>query len=447
METDAALLWGFLILLLFVVATVTGLLIHSGLLTTVEVQTCKPDIGEIKIAYKFARGPYKESGMLYTQVHTLLPQYRTIGVYYDDPKTKQAHKLRYIVGIIISENGSATPPEHVKVLEDHGYHFATFPAIDHAVQTRFPFKSTISIIVAIMKVYPAIREYIEYRSLCARPFLEVYDNDKNEIIFVGPLARQDDFYVPEVQQEEDEDNRDEDYDDDRTENSSRSWDESASFVRGNEINDSECSESVGGDDSSSFARPLPPPPLNPSASHDSSLPPRQQAPGMPDYDLNDSDCSESLEDDSSSPPTLLPQPPVPQHTASHSDVPSESFLLSEPPHVPQAAGVPPETFLRSPVVAAPPQNVASPVVIAAPAPIPEANLLEAAAALPAEAVPVVDVGESVESASVGGAESDANTASSFEEIDEKEAASIPEVEAMNGSRSASLRKEDDEGER
>ncbi|XP_068209900.1 testis-expressed protein 264 homolog isoform X4 [Palaemon carinicauda] len=392
METDAALLWGFLILLLFVVATVTGLLIHSGLLTTVEVQTCKPDIGEIKIAYKFARGPYKESGMLYTQVHTLLPQYRTIGVYYDDPKTKQAHKLRYIVGIIISENGSATPPEHVKVLEDHGYHFATFPAIDHAVQTRFPFKSTISIIVAIMKVYPAIREYIEYRSLCARPFLEVYDNDKNEIIFVGPLARQDDFYVPEVQQEEDEDNRDEDYDDDRTENSSRSWDESASFVRGNEINDSECSESVGGDDSSSFARPLPPPPLNPSASHDSSLPPRQQAPGMP-------------------------------------------------------AGVPPETFLRSPVVAAPPQNVASPVVIAAPAPIPEANLLEAAAALPAEAVPVVDVGESVESASVGGAESDANTASSFEEIDEKEAASIPEVEAMNGSRSASLRKEDDEGER
>ncbi|XP_068209899.1 testis-expressed protein 264 homolog isoform X3 [Palaemon carinicauda] len=393
METDAALLWGFLILLLFVVATVTGLLIHSGLLTTVEVQTCKPDIGEIKIAYKFARGPYKESGMLYTQVHTLLPQYRTIGVYYDDPKTKQAHKLRYIVGIIISENGSATPPEHVKVLEDHGYHFATFPAIDHAVQTRFPFKSTISIIVAIMKVYPAIREYIEYRSLCARPFLEVYDNDKNEIIFVGPLARQDDFYVPEVQQEEDEDNRDEDYDDDRTENSSRSWDESASFVRGNEINDSECSESVGGDDSSSFARPLPPPPLNPSASHDSSLPPRQQAPGMPE------------------------------------------------------AGVPPETFLRSPVVAAPPQNVASPVVIAAPAPIPEANLLEAAAALPAEAVPVVDVGESVESASVGGAESDANTASSFEEIDEKEAASIPEVEAMNGSRSASLRKEDDEGER
>ncbi|XP_066948063.1 proline-rich protein 12-like isoform X3 [Macrobrachium rosenbergii] len=359
---------------------------------------------------------------------------------------KQPHKLRYIVGIIISENGSVTPPEHITLLEENGYHFATFPAIDHAVQTRFPFKSTISIIVAIMKVYPAIREYIEYRSLCARPFLEVYDNEKSEIIFVGPLARQDDFYVPEVQQEEDEDNRDEDYDDDRTENSSRSWDESASFVRGHEINDSECSESVGGDDSSSFARPLPPPPVNPNASLDSSLPPQPQAPVMPDYDMNDSECSESLEDDNSSPPTLLPQPPVPQHTASYSDVPSESLLFSQPPHVAQAEAInTAEPFVRTPVVAAPVSDAAP--VADAPVPVPDLELPGAAAPLPSETAPVVDVGESVESASVGGTESDANTASSFEEIDEKEAASIPDMEAINGSRGSSLRKDEDEGER
>lgn len=44
----------------------------------------------------------------------------------------------------------------------------------------------------------------EARSLCARPFLEVYDNKRSEILFIGPLARQDDFYVPEVLQEEEE---------------------------------------------------------------------------------------------------------------------------------------------------------------------------------------------------------------------------------------------------
>ncbi|XP_053648684.1 testis-expressed protein 264 homolog isoform X2 [Cherax quadricarinatus] len=232
MDTETALLWGFLILILLVVATIIGLLVHSGLFIPVDVKTCKPNIGEVYIAYKFARGPYKESGTLFTQVHTLLPEYRTIGVYYDDPKMRQSHKLRYIVGVILSENGSPVTPEHRKLLEENGYEFATFPAIDHAVQTTFPFNSTISIIVAVMKVYPALREYVELRSLCAHPFLEVYDNQRSEIIFIGPLARQDDFYVPEVQQEEEEEEDRQDEYDDRTENSSRSWDESASFVRG-----------------------------------------------------------------------------------------------------------------------------------------------------------------------------------------------------------------------
>ncbi|XP_047479832.1 testis-expressed protein 264 homolog isoform X2 [Penaeus chinensis] len=321
METETALLWGFIVLLLLVVATVTALLVHSGLLIPVDVKTCKPDIGEIQIAYKFAQGPYKDSGMLFTEVHSLLPQYRTIGVYYDDPNTKQPHKLRYIVGIILSENGSPTNAEHLKLLEENNYRFATFPSIDHAVQTKFPFKSTISIIVAIMKVYPSLREYIEHRSLCARPFLEVYDNEKSEILFVGPLARQDDFYVPEVLQEEEDNREDDDFEDDRTENSSRSWDESASFIRE--------PETPGGN------QPVPPP-------------------------------------------------------------------------------------------------------------------SEAAAASTSAVVPPAPANEGVDgadTASAGGDESDANTGSSFEEIDEREAAVMPEAGTMDENLSASVKKDDDEGER
>ncbi|XP_042221338.1 testis-expressed protein 264 homolog isoform X2 [Homarus americanus] len=317
METEVALLWGFLLLMLLAVATVVGLLVHSGLFIPVDVKTCKPDLGEVYIAYKFARGPYKESGTLFTQVHTLLPDYRTIGVYYDDPKMKQSHKLRYIVGVVLSENGSPVVPEHRNLLEEHGYQFTTFPAIDHAVQASFPYNSTISIIVAIMKVYPALREYVETRSLCAHPFLEVYDSKKTEILFVGPLARQDDFYVPEVQQEEDDDHRDDYEDDDRTENSSRSWDESASFIR-----------------------------------------------------------DEVVE----TPAALPPPPPPPADTAD-----------------------------------------------------------------PTEAT--ADVADTAESASLGGEESDANTGSSFEEIDEKEAAAIPDMSAPAESRETNLKKDEDEGER
>ncbi|XP_076045162.1 testis-expressed protein 264 homolog isoform X4 [Oratosquilla oratoria] len=236
MDMDTALVYGLIALLAVVLVTIGLLLIQAGLFTPVVVRTCKPEIGEVKIAYKYNKGPYSGSGQLFTEVHTLLPEYRTIGVYYDDPKKKDSSQLRYIVGIIIAEDGRSPSEAHIKVLEENGYKFITFPAIEHAVQTRFPFRSTVSIIMAIMKVYPALREYVEHRSLCVHPFLEIYDNDKKEIIFVGPLARQGDFYVPEVQDADEEDQDDDDDDDTRTENSSRSWDESASIIRAPETN-------------------------------------------------------------------------------------------------------------------------------------------------------------------------------------------------------------------
>lgn len=313
MDTEIALFWGFIALIALVVGVVITLLVHAGLFSPVDVKTCKPEIGEIQIAYKFARGPYRESGMLFTEVHTLLPEYRTLGVYYDDPRTKQPHKLRYIVGVILSENGSPIVPGHRKLLEEKGYHFATFPSIDHAVQTVFPYTSTISIIVAIMKVYPALSDYIEARSLCAHPFLEVYESEKSRIIFIGPLARQDDFCVPEVRPEEEDDHQDEYEDDDRTENSSRSWDESASFVRDDAV-----------------------------------------------------------------------------ETAA------------------QTAHITVNT----------------------------ANTSEAA-----------DIADPIDTGSGGGEESDANTGSSFEEIDEKEAASIPGAGASSKNKEATLKKDEDEGER
>ena len=108
-------------------------------------------------------------------------------------------------------------------------------------------------------------------------------------------------------------------------------------------------------------------------------------------------------------------------------------------NVPAAAS--PPTDVATPVVAAPPPSVIiAGADVAAPAAVPFPSD-------PADPVPVVDVGENVESGSLGGTESDANTASSFEEIDEKEAASIPEVEVMSSNRGASLKKEEDEGER
>ncbi|XP_050729242.1 testis-expressed protein 264 homolog isoform X1 [Eriocheir sinensis] len=444
MDTETALLWGFLVLLLLVLATVVFLLVHSGLFISVVVKTCKPDIGEVQIAYKFARGPYKESGALFTQVHTLLPEYRTLGVYYDDPKVRQPQKLRYIVGIILGEGPDVTVvPEHRQLLEENGYQFATFPAIDHAVQTSFPFNSTVSIIVAVMKVYPALREYIEARSLCARPFLEVYDNKRSEILFIGPLARQDDFYVPEVLQEE-EDYRQDDYDDDaRTDNSSRSWDESASFMReGGRDGDERGGDSDGSDlDDNTSTPAYPPPPPLPTLSPTPTLHPPSPHP-------TPSPASSYFSTSTPPPPPLS----APHHP-------------SCPPPPPCPPPVPEDTTTTTTT----PAPATATATTTTPAPPPTTTTTATTTPLlppPAPEVVDVDIGDT---GSAGSEESDANTASSFEEIDEREAAAAAvaaataaaaaaaaqtataeaagSAEGGGEAREGSVRKDDDEGER
>lgn len=69
--------------------TLLALLIFSGLFENVNVGTGKPPIGEVTLAYKFARGPYKDSGQLFTEISLLAPPggHRCIGIYYDDPKS------------------------------------------------------------------------------------------------------------------------------------------------------------------------------------------------------------------------------------------------------------------------------------------------------------------------------------------------------------------------
>ncbi|XP_014785988.1 uncharacterized protein LOC106880527 [Octopus bimaculoides] len=112
------------------------------------------------------------------------------------------NKTRYIIGAILAENG-ALPNEQLKTtLKEKGYTIARFPEVSHAVKTMFPFKCTLSIFIALIRVYPQLGSYLKERRLCAHPILEVYD-DCN-IHFIAPLAKQNEFYVAEAQSTSDE---------------------------------------------------------------------------------------------------------------------------------------------------------------------------------------------------------------------------------------------------
>ncbi|KAF2346748.1 hypothetical protein FHG87_022497, partial [Trinorchestia longiramus] len=147
-------------LLLVVIIVVSFMCIQAGLFHVINIQTKQPEFGELVVMYRCGRGPYSGSGTLFTEAHSLLPKYNTIGVYYDDPEKRSADNLRYIVGLVVAQDGAEAIPEDVALLESHGYQRVVLPAVKHAVVTDFPYCSTLSCIFAVFRVYPALKEYV-----------------------------------------------------------------------------------------------------------------------------------------------------------------------------------------------------------------------------------------------------------------------------------------------
>ena len=76
---------GIVILCISLCLTVAWLLSVCGVLQTVEVGAGAPPIEDVVLAYKFAKGPYKNAGELFSEITRIAPKYRNLGIYYDNP--------------------------------------------------------------------------------------------------------------------------------------------------------------------------------------------------------------------------------------------------------------------------------------------------------------------------------------------------------------------------
>uniref|UniRef100_UPI00398ED69C testis-expressed protein 264 homolog n=1 Tax=Pristiophorus japonicus TaxID=55135 RepID=UPI00398ED69C len=171
---------------------------YSGLLSEVTVRSGSPPVRALTLAYKYKQGPYREVGRLFTESTSIAPKLRSIGIYYDDPKQVPEEKLRYVAGSILSEGDEKPSEELVKLFEKFGFKIFSFPEVTHVVMTTFPFTTFLSLLLAMYRVYPVLNNYIKERKLCAHPCLEIYRGDL--IYYMCPLARQGDFYVPELKE-------------------------------------------------------------------------------------------------------------------------------------------------------------------------------------------------------------------------------------------------------
>lgn len=189
-----------LISVLISLITVAGYLWCSGLLSDIPIQTGSPPVKKITFAYKFKEGPYKDCRQLFKESRRIGPKLSCIGVFYDDPKKVPGPQCRSAVGSILSEGDNKADEELLKSYETSGFNVFSFPEVTHVVTTSFPHKSFVSVLLGERRIYPRLKHYIKERRLCAHPFLEIYR--ESQILFMAPLARQDDFYVREVRKAE-----------------------------------------------------------------------------------------------------------------------------------------------------------------------------------------------------------------------------------------------------
>ena len=191
--------WLFVTVVLLIL-TVLAYLIYSGILFSVQVSTSETQYGPMTFAYKTHIGPYKNVGEIFTESFCLLPENEQLGIYYDDPQGVSPDLLRAAVGPILAKGKEKPDPGQMEKMIKEGFKIAHLPKPSFVVTSSFPFRTTLSIFLAIFKVYPKLRDYISERNLCAYPAMEVYTD--NSIVFQMPLSRQDDFFVSQFQEEE-----------------------------------------------------------------------------------------------------------------------------------------------------------------------------------------------------------------------------------------------------
>jgi uncharacterized glyoxalase superfamily protein PhnB len=138
--------------------------------------------GEI-LVYENLTGAYNQAGKITDKVYyTLLNEYniettKGFSIFYDNPKHVEQSKLRSEIGCIVDNIDNQT----LETLKENLL-VKTLPA-ENRISAEFPFKGSFSIMLGLMKVYPAFEKYIAEHNLADGPVMEIYDVPNKKIIY------------------------------------------------------------------------------------------------------------------------------------------------------------------------------------------------------------------------------------------------------------------------
>jgi hypothetical protein len=172
-------------IVLFLVLASAGFFWYMGIFTAPETDV--KSAGPFNMVYEDYTGPYNNVGPVFDQVYQNLKKdgldtKRGIGVYFDNPQTVAAEKLRSQCGSIIEEN-QMQKFDSIK----SKYKFQILPARNSLILT-YHVRSTLSFMFLPMVAYSAMEKEINARNLKPGgvPY-ELYDMGNNTVQFIIPV--------------------------------------------------------------------------------------------------------------------------------------------------------------------------------------------------------------------------------------------------------------------
>ncbi len=158
-------------------------LAYLGYFNTVRFKVTK--LPKLTLALMPFEGSYKESTALQVELFKRMQEAgltsdRSCGIYFDDPKKVASNRLRSLVGMVVAEHEKESflaLQTQAKLIELEE---------DEAIVSSFAYKSGLSILLAISKIYPAFDKYAKRNGLEKFQSIEVYDFSKKKLYFYFP---------------------------------------------------------------------------------------------------------------------------------------------------------------------------------------------------------------------------------------------------------------------
>ena len=134
--------------------------------------------------YREITGPYSQTGEAITKIrYDLKNEFKIepnkdFGMFFDSPRKVEKSKLRSDVGCIL-ENSDTLRLFWLRAK----FNIMICPVKDY-ITTEFPYKGKVSIMIGLMKVYPALMKYVKANGYDeSGPVIEIYDIPNSKIIY------------------------------------------------------------------------------------------------------------------------------------------------------------------------------------------------------------------------------------------------------------------------